>query len=712
MTVVFSFLIYLIFSIVTLNGIPSLSRLENPEQELSTRIYSSDGQLIGTFSTEQKRIPVTYSQIPTSFINALIASEDRKFYKHWGTDPDRIIKAVIKRIVMGQRSGASTITQQVARNLFLDQSPTAARKMKEIATAVKIERIYTKKQIIEMYANTVHFGRGCFGIAVAAKSYFNKKPNELTIGESAMLVGILPRPAAYNPFNNLEIALQRRNVVLDCMVDEGYITDSQAAEEKSREIVLNYSDVINKTPNRKIGDNIAPHFIEMLRQIFGQGEFSERYNIYKDGLAIYSTIDSKIQRYANEAVAEHLSGLQSRFDKSFSWSSRPDLLNNIISKAIAKNQKYINAESNREQAIIAGRLRENKAWVDSIKKMAGTIQCGLVVLDAKTGAILAMVGGSPQAMRLNYEADYSLNHASQIYRQPGSAMKPFVYAAALTNGYTPESQVECGPFRYQLWDSTYWEPAGSGNCAPGETQPLYSALQMSVNSVAARLITSVTNPDEVIFFLRKAGIKSDLTAVPALALGAGGDVKPLDLISAYSVFVNRGLHYEPYNYNYIEDKKGNLIKKRSKNESSISDVILPEIADQMVYMMEKVVNGGTGYAVRTYFTETDAAGKTGTTNDAADAWFIGYTPELVAGIWLGFDDKRITFTCLGGEGYGGIAAAPIWGRLMSKIYKDPSLKYKKKTFDYKKRTYEYGKPYPLTKNQLDFINNKSSKDTN
>ncbi len=708
MTVVVSFLIYIIFSVVTLNGLPSLSKLENPEQELSTRIYSADGQLIGTFSMEQKRIPVTYDKIPKSFVNALVASEDRKFYKHWGTDPDRIIKAVIKRILLGQHSGASTITQQVARNLFLDQSPTMGRKIREAVTAVKIERIYTKEQILEMYANTVHFGRGCFGIAVAAKSYFNKKPMDLTIGESAMLVGILPRPAAYNPFNNLEMALRRRNVVLDCMCDEGYITDGQYAEEVSREIVLNYSDVVNKTPNRKIGDNIAPHFIEMLRQTFGQGEFAERYNIYKDGLAIYSTIDSRIQRYALQAVEEHLIGLQARFNSGWSWSKHSVLLNAVVAKAIGKDPKYLAANTNAEREQISVRLRRSSRWMDSVKTAAATIQCGLVVLDANTGAILAMIGGSPQAMRQNIEADYSLNHAAQIFRQPGSAMKPFVYASALTNGYTPESEVECGPFKYQLWDSTYWTPSGSAECAPGETRTLTSALQASINTVAARLITSVTNPDEVIFIARKAGIKSDLDAVPALSLGAGGDVKPLELISAYSIFVNRGLHYEPYNYNYIEDKKGNVVMKRNKQESIITDAILPEIADQMVYMMERVVNGGTGHVVRTFFTATDAAGKTGTTNDAADAWFIGYTPELVAGVWLGFDDKRITFTCLGGEGYGGYAAAPIWGRLMAKIYKDPSLKYRKKTFDYKKQTYEYGKPYPLTKAQKEFYQDKAS----
>lgn len=694
--------IYSYFNKVTSTGMPSLSKLEDPDQELSTRIMSADGTLIGTFYSDQRRIRVPYDSIPKHFVNALIASEDRKFYDHWGPDPDRIIKAIIKRIFMGQVSGASTITQQVARNLFLNQDRILDRKIREVVTAVKIEQIYTKEQILEMYANTVLFGRGCFGLGVAAKHYFDKEPMELTLGESAMLVGILPRPSGYNPFHDYQAALHRRNIVLNAMVKTGVITEAEAAEAKAEEPALNFGDIAKKMPSTKIGDNIAPHFLEMIRQEFSTPEMLARFNIYRDGMKIKTTLNTDIQKYALEAVEQHIGELQELFDKRFRWNSNDEMIAGVIQKCIVTHNKYRSAKTSAEKKRVAKELRSSKAFMDSVKNVATTVQCGLTVIDAKTGGILAMVGASPKSMRESFAADYSLNHVTQIKRQPGSSMKPFVYAASLTNGYTPESMMECGPFRYMLFDSSYWEPRGTGSCEEGDSRSLESALQWSINTVSARLITSATNPEEVIHICRKAGIKSQLDPYPALSLGAGGDIRPMELASSFQIFLNNGLHRTTYCYNYVEDNLGNEIEDLAPQQK-INEAIRPEISTQMLYMMEKVVNGGTAHRIRDYFKGIDAAGKTGTTDEAADAWFTGFTPELICGIWVGFDDKRITFDCLGSKGYGGHAAAPVWGILMDKIYKDKNLPYGKKQFDYKSHEYDSGKPYPLTKTQKSFI---------
>ncbi len=700
-TILVTFGISIYVNQVISSGLPSLASLEKPEQELSTQIYSADAQLIGTFYSDQRRFKVPYDSIPTAFVKALVASEDRKFYDHWGADPDRIMKAIVKRVVFGQRSGASTITQQVARNVFLTQDRTISRKLREVATAVKIEQIYTKEQIIEMYANTVLFGRGCFGIGVAAKSYFNKTPMELTTGECAMLVGMLPRPSAYNPFRNYDLAIHRRNIVLNAMEATGVLSASEVAQAKSEEIALNYGDKEKKTPNMKIGDNIAPHFLEMLRQEFSEPKILENYNIYRDGLVINTTLNSKIQRYANEAVAEHLTIMQEKFNKKYRWRTKDTNIAKVIEKSIRQSNQYRSAKTTAAKKKVRQQLRSNKSFMDSVRNSATTIQCGVVVIDARTSAILAMVGASPKSMQESSAADYSLNHVMQIKRQPGSSMKPFVYAASLTNGYTPESIVECGPFSYMLFDSTYWEPSGTGSCEEGDTRTLLSAFQWSINTVSARLITSATNPEEVIHICRRAGIKSQLDPYPALSLGAGGDVRPIELASSYQIFANSGLHKSPFYYTYVEDKQGNEIEDL-RQEQKISDALEPEIATQMVYMMEKVVNGGTASSIRKIFKGIDAAGKTGTTNDAADAWFTGYTPELICGVWIGFDDKRITFDCLGSQGYGGRAAAPIWGILMNKIYSDKTLGFTKKQFDYKSQKFENDKPYPLSKTQKSF----------
>ncbi len=656
-------------SIIISHGLPSLEQLENPKQNFATRVYSADGRLLDHYFIE-KRVWLPYDSIPKDFFNALISVEDRSFYNHWGINVSRIVKAMIKNIVfMDIKGGASTITQQLAKHLFFSQAQTYERKIKEAFTAIQIEKTYTKEEILEMYANTVAFGKGAYGIQVAAQVYFNKKAYELTLPECAFLVGLLQRPEKYNGSDNYDIALNRRNYVLFLMEDAGYITQSQR--------ILSRKEPINFTTNseRRQKSLFASHFVEMIRQDLAKDEKLKDRDLYRDGLVIYTTLDARIQEMAQKAVDEHFGEFQNTFKKGWNWNYNQKLLADIITKAIKSSPDYSSAEQ-ADKPGIEKSLRGNQRFIDSVKNAVTTIQAGLTVLDPKTGAILAMIGGSPKFMKDNRDAKYSLNHVTQIRRQPGSSFKPFVYASALEEGLDPNAQIECGPYSYTMPSGEVWSPRGSGD---GGTVSLASALQRSINTVSARLITMHTTPQKVIDLARRVGIKSPLKAVPALSLGAGGELSPLEMTSAYSAFANEGIYHAPFYITKIEDQYGNVIYERKKYQVG-TEAISPRIAQTMVKFMQGTIDGGTGYKVRQFFKNCEAAGKTGTTNDFADAWFVGYTPQLVAGIWVGFDDKRITFT--GGYGYAGEAAAPLWGRLMQKIYENDFLPYKQKKFNF------------------------------
>jgi penicillin-binding protein 1A len=718
LTAIAGSILFFYIKTVIATGMPSLEQLENPKQNLATQVISADGKVLDHIFSKEQRVPLKYDSIPEPFIDALIATEDRVFWDHWGVHVERIAKAVVKRVLFGQRAGASTITQQLSRNLFLDQSPTIERKLREAAVAVQIEERYTKEQILEMYANTVHFGKGAFGLQVASNLYFNKEPKQLTIAECAMLVGILPRPAAFNPINDYDAALYKRNLVLRLMHDQDFISRTTFLEEVEKPIEVYYEEgEKDQNTRRQLGENIAPHFVEMIRQELSKNSYRDDFNIYRDGLTIYTTLNSTIQKYANAAVEEHLTDLQADFNQRWSWSrgENPELLKTLIDEAIKDRPDYKKANLD-DQKEIYKKLSTKKAFIDSVKNAATTIQCGLVVLDPKIGKILALVGASPKFMEESATAKYSLNHVTQIRRQPGSAFKPFVYAAALNNGLLPSDTIECGPFEYELPSGDIWAPRGTGSCEEGDFRTVESALQWSINTVAARLITSITNPQEVRAIIMRAGVDSPIVPVPALSLGAGGDVKPIELTSAISSFVNNGIHANHYFIEFVEDNKGNKIIERSRSQSGLTDVVSPEIASQITYMLEKVANAGTAGRTRSYMPniDVDIAGKTGTTNDAADAWFVGFTPQLVAGIWVGFDDKRITFDPLGSEGYGGRAAAPIWGILMNMIYSDQTLGFIQKRFQYKLDQEEDTDllPYKLTRTQMDYYTNKKSLNIN
>jgi penicillin-binding protein 1A len=676
LVVLFSVAIY-VYDVASSN-LPSLEQLENPPQNYATQVYSSDGVLIDYFFVE-RRVPLPLDSIPKDFINALIATEDRKFFEHWGIHLGRIFRAVVKNIFsMRVKEGGSTITMQLARNLYFNQDLSLSRKIREALTSIQIEKQFTKEEILEMYINTVPFGRGAYGLSVASKIYFDKTPMELTTSECAFLVGLLKAPEQYNAIVDYDKGIERRNLVLKLMYEQGFLNSAQYLKALEEPIKLAKARIKDK--NQYL---LAPHFVDYVRRVVSSDSRLQNYDLYRDGLIIYTTLNSKIQKYAKEALEEHLNEYQKIFNQSWNWKNKQPLLKQLVDEAIKKNQEYINAPPEKKDEV-RHKLQRDTKFIDSVKNAVTTIQAGLVVIDVQSGEIVAMVGASPKFINENPFAKHSLNHATQIKRQPGSAFKPFVYTAVLQDTLTPNSLVECGPYSYQLPTGEVWTPQGFGNCEPGEKVTLYEALAKSINSVAARLITLYTTPLKVIEIAHKMGIESPLQNVPALALGAGGEVTPLEMTVAFSTFARDGLRVKPKAIKYIEDNRGNLVVDYQR-EQEISDAISPKLAQTMVNMMTGVINFGTGYEVRRYLTNCEAAGKTGTTNNFADAWFVGFTPQLCAGVWVGFDDQRISFT--GGYGYAAKAAAPIWGKLMAKIYNDPTLPYKQRKFGFLDSTF-------------------------
>ncbi len=632
-------------------GLPSLDELENPQATLASNVYSIDGELIGQFFKEN-RVEVSIDDIPPQVVNALIATEDKNFYDHWGVDLQRFVKAMIKNIIFFKREGASTITQQLAKNLYKLKNKkesifdTGVRKIQEWITAIQIEKTYTKREILEMYYNISFFGHGAYGINMAAKVYFDKEVNELNVSDAGILVAVLKSPVYYDPFEKYENAMRRRNVVMKNMVDNGYLDESTYDKLKVLPIKLSY-----KKYEEGISATIAPHFLEYVRQQMEKLTDKYGFNLYRDGLNIYTTIDSRMQKIANKAASTHLEIFQKQFDKSWNWNRYPQILKEILDKAIKKRIEYRSADANEKQQVYNSFLN-NQAFVDSVKKAGEVIEVGFVVLDTKNGAIRAMVGGRNQKFL------YGLNHTTQIKRQPGSAFKPIIYAVAVDNGLYPAY-----PILNQRFDYNGWSPQNFDRNTTG-FETLREALRESLNIVAARLIIEDHAPLwKVERFSERMGIKSKLDLVPSISLGTSL-VTPLELASAYATLGNHGIYNEPISILKIEDKNGMLIDKFT---NYASEAIPEETAYIVTDMMRTAIDHGTGVAARyTYNFNRPAAGKTGTTQDYADAWFCGFTPQLTATAWVGFDDQRISFT--GDYGQGARAALPIWAIFMHDVY--------------------------------------------
>jgi penicillin-binding protein 1A len=650
-------LLLTVFGWYLASGLPSLEKIENPRPELATKVYSIDGEVLDQFFIKN-RSHVSINEVPKTVIEALVATEDKDFYSHWGVDAIRFVKAMVKNIVLFRREGASTITQQLSRNLYLGHNDrnifdTVTRKLREFITAVQLERSFTKDEIIEFYLNVVYFGRGSYGIASASQIYFGVPPAELTLGETATLIALLKGPAYYDPINHPERAAARRNTVLDQMTKYGYITEEQAIEAQQEDLQVKLAESVSAT-------GIAPHFVESIRQQLTQKAEKYGFDLYRDGLSIYTTMDSRMQRHANRAVEEHLTEYQKMFDALWDWKKEKETLDRVIDQAARTSPEFRRGITAQQRDSIYTALRSNKAWVDSMKEAARTIEVGFVAIDPPTGGILALVGGS------NFKSfKYGLNHVSQIRRQVGSAFKPIVYTVAIDNNYPPSYELLNQPVTLIMADGKRWTPSNSDGLFGGKST-LREGLKHSINLIAVRAIMEIAPVKTVIDYAKRMGITAPLPPYESLALGAG-DVSPLEMTAAFAIYPNHGVYVEPNSILRIEDKDGNVIEE---NMPLRREVLSEETSFIMTTMLQGVVDEGTGTRVRSYF-HLPAAGKTGTTNDFADAWFVGYTPKLSAGVWVGFDNKSVHFT--NWDGQGGRAAAPIWGRFMKYVYEDPSI---------------------------------------
>ncbi len=616
----------IVYLVVITRGLPSLKQLEEYKPKLASKVYSADMKIIHEYF-EEKRSFIPLEEMPDALLKAVIATEDRRFYDHWGMNLKRFAQAAIINVAsLRFKQGASTLTQQLARQLYLTLDKTITRKVREMITAIQIERTYTKDEIIEMYLNHMNFGHGAYGVQSAALKYFGKDARDLTPDECALLIGLLPAPAYYTPLWYPDRAQVRRNVVLASMREMKYIDEQQYSDLTQKPIsVLDYN-----TASTAYG--LAPYFTEFIRLIL-QEKYG--YNLYTDGLSIYTTLDSRAQACAERAVQSHLKEMQIRMHDVF---SKKKAFVELMGEEFLKDKNV-------------DKLLKDKALVDSLVDAKALVQSALISIDPRNGHILAWVGG-----RDFTESKY--NRVAQARRQPGSAFKPFIYTVAVDNGYPTTYEVLNQPVVLMLENGERWSPQNYDLSIGGPTT-FREGLRRSLNLVTVRVLQSVIQkPSLVVEYARKMGIKSPLQAVDALALGAS-DVTPIEITSAFGVFANGGVRVEPFGILRVEDINGNIIEQ---NSPVSQEVLRKETAYIMTDMLKTVVNAGTGAAARSRFNfMRPAGGKTGTTNDFSDAWFIGFTPQIVTGVWVGFDDFRIN---LGKGSDGARVALPIWAPYM------------------------------------------------
>ncbi|HEY6331182.1 MAG TPA: PBP1A family penicillin-binding protein, partial [Blastocatellia bacterium] len=671
-----------------------VAALANYRPSLVTRVIADDQKtVIGQFSIE-RRIPVTYDAIPPKMKEAIWAIEDDRFFQHIGVDPIRIVMAAYKDVLSGHKhEGASTLTQQLARALFLSPEKTYMRKVREILLSLQIERYYTKEQIMEMYCNQIFLGGGSYGFEAGAQYYFSKSLKDLSLEECALLAGLPKAPSEYSPTRDSKAALDRRNLVLFRMRQEGYITDDEYNRARSTKITLNLS------PQTDFNNSIYGYFVEDVRQ-----EAEDTFGTQQTqtgGMNIYTTLDAKAQREAVRAVRSGLHSYEDRHGKHWrgkllnvldakltndiSHYTHPDWLGDYQTgdyvfglvtdvSATGANVKFGDykaaiTEANTKWAggppsklLKRGDLAVFKVTkVDNDKKVldvnldqAPAVDGALVCLDSKTGEVKAMVGGY----------DFSsgkFNNATQAERQCGSAFKPFIYTAAIESGITPDTVVDAGPF---VDPKTGWSPHNYDGSSGGGMLPLRQALQKSLNVVAVRLL-SIVGVDKGAEVVKRFGLPNPMKKVLPSALGATEEPL-LDMTSAYSAFSNEGIRMKPHLIKGVTDADGNIIQE-AKTDSY--RVITPFVASQMQDMMRGVVTGGTATAIMANkeLSKRIICGKTGTVNDFTDAWFLGYTPSYAAGVWIGYPGLKKS---LGKGEAGGVAALPMWIRFMEPFLKD------------------------------------------
>ena len=673
-------LMFLMMRIGACGYIPDLEEIKNPKSLLATNIYSEDYELLGSYYI-QNRTEVRYEELSPWLVKALVATEDKRFYEHSGIDFKGTVRAFAK---LGRDGGGSTLSQQTAKNLFFDADRSSKikrlfQKIKEQYLAVQLERNFSKEEIVALYFNTVFYNYNAYGIKTAAHTYFNKNQKDLTVEEAALLVGMLKGPSMYNPRLKADAATRRRNTVLDLMADQTVITQGQADSIKKIPIKLNY-----KSNSTDAG--LATYFRDQI-SIDLKKWISEhpkpdgtKYNLYTDGLQIHTTINSKMQQYAEDAVQQHLKQMQKQFFKEWHgkdpWKTgeraNPTLLEKLVKRTalykqlvedgLNKRQIEREMELKRPMTIFAyGGDRDTLLSIyDSLRYYKQILQTGFVVLDPKTGFVKAWVGGPD----FTY---FQLDHVRATRRQVGSTMKPLLYGAAMDMGMTPQSTVpyDCP----NIASNPNWCPAGTGTWPIGTEVTLSEGLKYSDNMITSQVM-KIVGPQALINMARKLGINSEMDAVPSLALGTC-DVSVIDMAGAYTAFANRGVYSKPMYITRITDRNGKVLDEftpTKKNELS------ERTAFCVINMMRGVVTGGTAKRLQSqYGLRNVIAGKTGTTQSNSDAWFVGVTPNLLGVVWVGCDEPSIHFATTG-AGQGASAALPIWALFFKKVYADRSLK--------------------------------------
>lgn len=702
-------LLFFLFASWGLFGsMPSFEDLENPDSNLATEIISSDGVILGKYF-EKNRSQLKYSDLPKNLVDALVATEDERFYEHSGIDGRGTLRAIVS---LGTSGGASTLTQQLAKQLFHGEGSKflpfrIVQKIKEWIIAIRLERQYTKNEIIAMYCNVYDFGNYSVGVSSAAQTYFSKAPKDLTIDESAILVGMFKNSGLYNPVKNPQGVKNRRNVVLSQMEKGGIITEGQKEKLQALPIKLNF-----KLESHREGT--ATYFREYLRDYLKKWMEENKkadgsdYNIYKDGLKIYTTIDSRMQLHAEEAVEKHMANLQEQFFEEAKTNKNAPFVNisqaetdRLMKQAMKASYRWtVMTELDKsEEEIIASFSQKTKmkvfTWkgerdtimtpLDSIRYYKHFLQSGLMAMEPQTGNIKAWVGG------INYKY-FQYDHVGQGARQVGSTFKPFVYATAIEQlGMSPCDTILDGPFmirkgRHHVTED--WEPRNSNNSYRGMVT-LKQALANSINTISAKLIDK-TGPEAVIELTHKLGVKSEIPAQPSIALGAV-DITVQDMVAAYGTFANQGVYVKPQFISRIEDKSGVVIYEPIPESH---DVLNKDIAFAVIKLLEGVTESGSGARLRTqgggsgdnrwtgypYMFTNPIAGKTGTTQNQSDGWFMGMVPNLVTGVWVGCEDRSARFKSLT-YGQGATAALPVWAYFMKKCYEDENLKVSKEPFD-------------------------------
>lgn len=684
-------------------GMPSLKAIENPENDLSSELISADGVSLGRYF-RFNRSQVSYADLSPDLVNTLLYSEDHRFYDHAGMDFWAYVRVLWGLVTFNPAGGGSTITQQLAKNLFttkeelgLDGSlaklgkypKRLIQKTKEWIISIHLEKNFTKEEIITMYLNTSEFSSNAYGIKVAAETYFKKQTHELNVQESAILVGMLQNPSFYNPKRNPNNALRKRNEVLAKLYKHKYIKTREMYDSiRALPIDLKYL-----VPNQNEG--LATYFRTVIKNDLMKLCAEHGLDLWESGLKIYTTIDSRMQALAEEAMAEHMSVLQGQFDKEWKNRNRNPWVDdnsgaeikNFLQRKIKKTETYRNLVArygeNADSVNIMLNLKKQMTiftWkgdrdtlfssMDSLNYYNRFLQTGMMAMDPGTGAIKAWVGG------INHKY-FKYDHVRQGTRQPGSTFKPFVYGTAIEAGFSPCLQLRNISPTIKVSGGTYRPKNSDGTYGDGSKMNLRQAMAQSINSITAQLIDQV-KPQNVVDFAHRLGIVSPLDPVPSLCLGTS-DVSLYELVGAYCSFVNLGIYIEPYFITRIEDKNGNVIENFTPKTRQAMD---EQTAYKMVYMLQGGVEeeGGTSrglpYDLKV---DNEIGGKTGTTQNASDGWYMGITHNLVAGVWVGGDERSIHFPSWD-FGAGSKSARPIWSKFMTKVYSHPEVGYPKGKF--------------------------------